>query len=66
LFGKRLFESNFESKVDGYLSRLKSESFPDYVKERIEGEIEKINKNFLGGSTKETREEYVEQVMSFP
>jgi hypothetical protein len=43
-----------------------NEPFPDYVKKRIEGEIKKIKKNFLGGSTKETREEYVEQVMTFP
>ncbi|CAI2187245.1 6728_t:CDS:2 [Funneliformis geosporum] len=60
---ERLFEFNFESKVDGYSSRLKSEPFPDYVKERIKGEIEKIKKNFLGGSTKENREEYVEQAI---
>lgn len=57
---------SFESKTEGYLARLKNEPFPDYVKERIKEEIRKIKKNFFGSTTKEIREEYVEQVMAFP
>src|SRR5829696_6421339 len=65
LFGGYFSELNFESKADNYLSRLNNESFPDYVKERIKREIKKIKKS-SGGQTNEAREEYVEQVMSFP
>jgi len=56
---------DFELKIKDYSSRLNSEPFPDYVKERMKREIKKIKKSF-GGQTKEIREEYVEQVMSFP
>jgi ATP-dependent Lon protease len=56
---------DFQSKINDYSSRLNSEPFPDYVKERVKGEINKIKKS-SGGSIKEIREEYVEQVMSFP
>jgi hypothetical protein len=47
----------FSSKMRNYLSRLEKESFPDYVKERVKEEIRKIQGSFLGGQTKESREE---------
>jgi ATP-dependent Lon protease len=63
--GRGYSSFDFESKINDYSSRLNSEPFPDYVKERVKGEINKIKKSF-GGQNKEVREEYVEQVMSFP
>ncbi|WNE41144.1 MAG: Lon protease 1 [Mycoplasmataceae bacterium] len=62
---KHNFESP-ESKEDEYLSRLKKEPFPEYVKKRVRDEIGKIRNNFLGGHSKEIREEWVDQVMDFP
>jgi len=47
----------FSSKMRKYLSRLKSEPFPDYVKERVKEEIKKIKRSYFGGQTKESREE---------
>ena len=47
----------YSSKMTDYLSRLKKEPFPDYVKERVKEEIRKIQGSFSGGQTRETKEE---------
>jgi len=47
----------YSSKMADYLSRLKKEPFPDYVKERVKEEIRKIQGSFSGGQTRETKEE---------
>src|SRR4051794_23898191 len=51
------FGLDFSSKITDYSSRLKNEPFPDYVKERVKEEIEKIKRSSFGGQTKESREE---------
>ena len=51
------FGFGYSSKMTDYLSRLEKEPFPDYVKERVKEEISKIQGNFSGGQTKESREE---------
>src|SRR5437016_4548889 len=65
-YSSDLFGLDSSSKMRDYLSRLKNEPFPDYVKERVKEEIGKIQRGSFSSQTKENREEWVEQVMSFP
>jgi hypothetical protein len=50
-------EFNSPSEMTNYLHRLKTEPFPEYVKEKVKKEIEKIQRGSFGGQTKENREE---------
>jgi hypothetical protein len=51
------FGLGYSSKMADYSSRLESEPFPSYVKEKVKEEIEKIQGGSLSGQTKESREE---------
>jgi hypothetical protein len=51
------FNFGSSSEMSDYLSRLKKEPFPDYVKKRVEEEIRKIQGSFFGDKEKESREE---------
>ena len=56
VYSSDLLGLGFSSKISDYLFRLKTEPFPDYVKEKVKEEIEKI-RGSIGGQTKEGREE---------